>query len=250
MKEIEYMISKFPQMTHIWIHDDSFFLKNERVVEFCDEIVRRGISLKFICSARFKPLSSVVIAALERAGFAMVLFGLESGSKKILQSCHKNISTTDVIHAFRLFAGSPINIVTFLIVGLPGETWSTARETIALIKQVQRIKYAYFDDIGILNIYPGTEVYEIAKRAGMVSDDYWMTEGKVPPYTVEHSLAALLKLKEEITSHISLRKIITAKGFLRQIAMFPHVVKWGFQTRRVIAFGVTEKVRQRLARRG
>lgn len=55
--EIAYLMKKYPQMDTIWLMDDQFFLINERVIEFCKQIIKKKIKLKFICSGRFKPIS-------------------------------------------------------------------------------------------------------------------------------------------------------------------------------------------------
>ncbi|MFB5612968.1 MAG: radical SAM protein [Nitrosarchaeum sp.] len=105
----------------MWIHDDSFFLNNDRVIEFCDEIISQNISTKFICSGRFKPISEKMVKKLEQANFIQVLLGLESGDETILKTRHKNITPDDVIKAVKLFAETKIEIYAFLIIGLPGE---------------------------------------------------------------------------------------------------------------------------------
>jgi hypothetical protein len=47
-------------------------------------------------------------------------------------------------------------------------------------------------------IYPGTEVYEIAKKAGWIDDSYWLTDKPCPYYTMEHPLKWLLKMQNRI----------------------------------------------------
>ena len=223
--EIEFMKNEFNEMNSVWIHDDSFMLNNKRVIEFCDEIVKRRIKLEFICSGRMKPISPQMIKAMEKAGFKHVLFGLESGAEEILRTSRKAISKEDAINAFKLFANSSIRITAFLIVGLPGETHETVNETIELIQMLQKIKYTLYGDIGVLFIYPGTEVYEIAKIKGIIDDDYWLTEKNTPFYTAENSLETLLEFKETILNHIALGRIFTPAGFSAQKKMIPIIFK-------------------------
>ena len=219
--EMEYLTKTFPNLTDIWIHDDSFFLNNQRVIEICDEIINRGIKIGFICSGRMTPLNLEMVKKLEKAGFHHVLFGLESGAAKILQSCKKSITKNDAINAFKLFAKSPIRVTAFLIVGLPGETAATVEETIELIRNLQKIKYTLYEDIGILGIYPGTEAYEIAKSKAIIDDSYWLTDQDTPLYTGEHSKEKLYEFKEIILNHIALNRIFTIKGFKAQKGLLP-----------------------------
>ena len=221
--EIEYLVDKYPDMANIWLHDDSFFLNNDRVIEICDEIIKRDIKIGFICSGRMKPVSLKMVEKLEKAGFHHVLFGLESGAAAILKFCKKGITKEDAINAFRLFAKSSIRVTAFLIVGLPGETAATVKETIELVQTLQKIKYTLYEDIGILFVYPGTEVYEFAKSKGFIDDNYWLTDQCIPLYAVEHSKEKLYEFKEMILNHIALNRIFTVEGFKAQKGLLPSI---------------------------
>ena len=223
--EIEYMATNFKEMNSVWIHDDSFMLNNQRVIEFCDEIVARGIRKEFICSGRMKPVSWQMIKAMEKAGFKHVLFGLESGAEEILRTSGKAITKKDAINAFTLFSESSIRTTAFLIVGLPGETPETVKETIELVQDLQKIKYTFFGEIGVLFIYPGTKVYEIAKTKEFIDDSYWLTDNNTPLYTVDHSIRTLNEYKETILNHIALDRIFTPAGYAAQKHMIPYILK-------------------------
>lgn len=231
IEEIEWMIARFPEMTEIWIHDDTFFINNQRVIKLCDEIIKRKINIKFTCSGRMKPLNEEVIKKLEQANFKKVLLGLESGDESILKSCHKAITQQDVINAFRLFAGSKIRLTAFLIVGLPGETLETIKETAKFVKKLQKIKYTYYGDCSILTIYPGTEIYEIAKAGGIINDDYWLTNKPTPLFTLENSQEQLLRFKEILLNYISVERFLTPAGFIRQLDMIPYNLKYIMQNK-------------------
>jgi len=231
--EVQHILGTLPNIQHIWIHDDSFFLNNKRVIEFCEEVQRRGIKTDFICSARFKPVSRELVEALQAAGFSHVLFGLESGAEEVLKGTRKGVTKDDARQAMRLFAGTRIKATAFLIIGLPGEDDATIEETIAFIQELQAINYIYYDDIGVLTVYPATEVYELAKQKGLLDDRSWLEDGPVPLYTAEHSAEKLEAMKEHVRDHISLNRITTPKGFLAQRKLLPQIIEYslrfGFQ---------------------
>ncbi|MGA2781558.1 MAG: radical SAM protein [Smithella sp.] len=233
--EIEYMTKKFHGMSSVWIHDDSLFLNNDRVIELCNEIVNRGIKIEFICSGRMKPLNKQMVTALEKAGFTHVLFGLESGAKEILKTSKKAITKEDAINAIELFSKSSIRVTIFLIIGLPGETIETVKETIALVQTLQRIKYIWFGDVmGKLFIYPGAEVYEIAKAKGFIDDSYWLTDKNIPFYAAEHSIEKLLEFEDMMINHLSMYRIFTSAGFDAQKKMIYLIFKDKFFRRKFI----------------
>jgi anaerobic magnesium-protoporphyrin IX monomethyl ester cyclase len=202
-------------------------LDNDRVIQFCDEIVARNIKIEFTCSAKFKPLKPEMVPRLKAAHFNHVLFGLESGDEAILKRCHKGITQQDAINAFNMFKHSGIRLTSFLIVGLPGETSTTAINTAKFVQKLQRIEYSYFSDIGILTVYPGTEIYENMKNAGKIDDSYWMTEKHVPLFTVENSIEELMHLKSLILDHISCDNIFSCKErFVKQWKLIPRIYIW------------------------
>ena len=240
--EIEYMTDKFPQMTNIWIHDDSFFLKTKRVIDICEEIIRRKIKMEFVCSGRMKPLSKELVVRLEKANFKKVMLGLESANEGILRSAHKNITQNDVIKAFQLFSHSSIYLHAFLIVGLPGETLETVMETANFVKNLQKIKYVDYDSLALLTIYPGTEIYEIAKDSGLIDDNFWLSDKPTPIFTVENSLDQLFHFNDIILNHISKNRFFTKAGLNAQFTMLPYIIKYLFSRRNKIVVSVLSRL--------
>lgn len=227
IEEIEWMRQKFPQMTDIWIHDDSFFIDNQRVIEFCNEIIKRKIKINFVCNGRLKPISEEMVYKLEQANFSRILFGLESGDNDILQKCHKGINQEDVVTAYKLFAKTKINIFSHIIVGLPGENIKTVMTTAKFIKKLQRIKCIPNYNAYLLTIFPGTEVYEMAKTAGIINDDYWLTDGLAPVFTAENSFEKLTKFQDILLNNISpIRTFTTIAGFKSQFFLIPYHIKY------------------------
>ncbi|OGH99232.1 MAG: hypothetical protein A2104_00395 [Candidatus Melainabacteria bacterium GWF2_32_7] len=224
--EIEYLHKKFPKMRDICIHDDTFFMDNQRAIKICEEIIRRKIKLNFSCSGRIKPISKELIAALEKAGFTRVLLGLESGSSRVLRQTHKGITKEDAINAIKLFSNSCLNVQLFMITGLPGEDINTVKETCQFIQKLQKIRYIRLGGFPILWVYPGTEIYEKAKAAGMIDDNYWLTDKPVPFYTAENTIEELNHFNDIIAKNIDMQRIFTLSGFLAQITLFPYIIKY------------------------
>ena len=131
----------------------------------------------------------------------------------------------DILHTFNLIKDIKVTPISFLIVGLPGENDDTVEETISFVKKMQKIKYFHYSDIGTLTIYPGTEVYEIAKEKGFMDDSYWLGDGPAPLYAAEHSLEQLAAYKEKILDALALERLFTLRGFKAQFDMIPYVLK-------------------------
>ncbi|OGS13411.1 MAG: hypothetical protein A2234_04095 [Elusimicrobia bacterium RIFOXYA2_FULL_58_8] len=197
--EVEYILKTFKNIDTIQFADDTFTLDQPRAIAFCKEIIKRNIKVKFLCSARVNPASIELFRLMERAGFVGMGFGLETGSAKLLQSIHKNITREDVLETFRMLKGINIKVVTYLMVGFPGETRDTVAETIDLVNKLRKIKYFEFVGVARLWVYPNTEVYDIMKAAGRIDDSFWLTDQDVPFFTLEHSAAELDQMVTEIS---------------------------------------------------
>jgi len=197
--EIAHIADTFKQIKTIQISDDTFTLDQPRAIAICREIIRRGIKMKFLCSARIKPASVELFEVMEQAGFVGIGFGLETGSDKLLHAIHKSITRADVINTFKMLKDRKIAIATYLMVGFPGETEDTVNETIDLIKTLQKIKYFEFAGVARLWVYPNTEVYEVLRAHGRIDDSYWLTDKDVPFFTLEHSEEELERMVTKIT---------------------------------------------------
>lgn len=222
--EIRHLKRKYPRLRKIQFHDDTLLLDNRRVIELCKRLIEENFGLTYVCSARVKPVSPEMFAWMEKAGFTKIMFGLETGSPKLLDAIHKKISPHDVIALFNILKQFNFTVTTFLMCGFPGETRETVSETIELVKATQKIYYNCIVGIGILWVYPGTEVYEVMKNSGAISDDYWLDDQPVPYFTVEHDLSELAEFEEMMMDSLSITRITTPQGFRKHFLSMPYVI--------------------------
>lgn len=221
VEEIVQLKARYPRLLQIQFHDDTFLLNNQRVIEFCQMIIPYQLDITFVCSARVKPVSAEMFAWMKKAGFVKIMFGLETGSAKLLNSIHKKITRDDVLNLFRIIKPFNFTITTFLMVGFPGEDDDTVKETIDLVRETQKICYNWIAGIGKLWVYPGTEIYRIMKESGKIADDYWLTDNSVPNFTVEHDLETLILYENRLMDNLSISRIFTFNGFKNHFLVMP-----------------------------
>lgn len=227
--EIEFILKKYPWVDTIQFLDDTFTLNNKRVIEICKDIIKRGLKAKFYGQARIKPISREMVYWMEKAGFTSIYFGIETGSEKLMASMHKGTTKQDCVETFKIFREFPkIKIEKFIIVGLPGETNETVRETIGFIKQLQKlmINKMEFFYAAPLWVFPGTEVYQMSVQKGKMNDNYWLTDRPVPFFTAEHSEKWLLKMSNKIVIETMIS--IGLVYFLRKAAQKLMVSPWHY----------------------
>jgi len=222
--EITNLKKRYPRLREVQFHDDTLLLDNKRVIELCRALIKADLGLRFSCSARVKPVSDEMFSWMQRAGFQKIMFGLETGSPKLLHSIHKKITREDVLELFRVLTPYDFSITTFLMCGFPGEDAATIEETIALVRATQRIKYNLIAGIGKLLVYPGTEVYRVMADSGKINDAFWLSDAPVPYFTVEHSLPQLRVFEKRLMDNLSLFNIFTLKGFFLHFMRMPLVI--------------------------
>ncbi len=188
--EIESVKKRFPNIDTILFLDDAFTLDNNRAINICKEIINRGIKVKWTCQARVTPISMEMLEWLKKAGCTEIAYGVESGSDRMLQEMKKYITSAQIITAFDLTRKVGIIPDPYLMIGLPSESNETINETIALLKRIKCVARS----VAILELYPNTEIYRIAKAQGFITDDYWLTDKPIPIYTYEHSLPDLQRM--------------------------------------------------------
>ena len=141
--------------TRINVADDLFTSDRERVREICREIQRRGIDFTWSAFARVNTIDKPTLELMKETGCDSVSFGLESGNTAMLERARKGITTEQVRAAVKLCNEVGIIAHGSFIVGLPGETPETLRETSDFANSMN-LMYGYH----FLAPFPGTTVRE------------------------------------------------------------------------------------------
>ena len=143
-------------------YDDAFTVNRDHVLEMCHEIKTRKLKITWDCETRVDMVDKDLLAAMKDAGCIAVWFGVESGSEKILGQMNKKIKLDQTRLAFKTAQKLGLMTIASAVIGFPGETEETARETINFIKELNP------DDIGfyVATPYPGTPMYELVKSSG------------------------------------------------------------------------------------
>ncbi len=114
---------------------------------FCDEavsprifkrlsrlLIDGGASLNWAAAARFeRSLDASTLQQMAQAGCRMLMYGLESGSARILERMNKGISLEVAKRVLRDGAAAGIWNHAFVFFGFPGETLEDAQATVDLI---------------------------------------------------------------------------------------------------------------------
>lgn len=157
-------------VTFFFVSDDTFTLKRERVIEICRQIIERRLSIVWAAISRVDCVDEEMLGWMRRAGCTQISYGVESGSPKIRKLYHKHISEADICRAFDLTVRHGMMARAYFIYGAPGESDRTIDESLALLRRIRPLSAIFY----ILDLFPGTALYEDYKRRTGASDDIWM----------------------------------------------------------------------------
>lgn len=190
--------------------DDTISINKDRCIEICRLMKKEGLAgMKYAICTRVNNIDEELLMAWVETGLEEISFGVESGSETILKKCGKGITKQQIMNAFDLCKKFKIKALTLIILGLPGETHDTIKESRELIKKIKPFYLQYSFCIP----FPNTPVYEYYKSNGfLLHEDY----SKYNPLTMDPvikteklSYEELIKEKEK-----SYAEFILNPGFI------------------------------------
>jgi radical SAM superfamily enzyme YgiQ (UPF0313 family) len=207
--EIELLVKKFG-VKEVHLTDDNFTMIKNHAMAVCDEFIKRKINIFWQCpnGVRIDSLDLPLLEKMKQAGCYSVGLGIESGSPKILKKVKKSLDLKLVEEKLRLLKKVGIRAYGFFILGLPGETRKTIRETIDFAKNNP------FDRVwfNILTPYPGSEIFdEYLKQQELTFEtiNWGLMDGNYASYKTSVPLAELEKFQKLALKEFYLRpKII------------------------------------------
>lgn len=127
--------------------DPVFTINTEWVREFCDEYIKIGLSkeLPFSCFTRADTVDEERITMLAKANLRVARIGIEAGNERIRKEVYeKNIPTEQYRKVFRLLHENGIAVTGYNILGGPGETMETMKETFDLVRELKVDRPIFF----------------------------------------------------------------------------------------------------------
>jgi hopanoid biosynthesis associated radical SAM protein HpnJ len=154
----------FPQVKELFFDDDTFTDDRGRAEEIARGLSRIGWT--WSCNAKAN-VPRETLQVLRDNGLRLLLVGYESGNQQILINIKKGLR----VERAKRFAADcrdlGITVHGTFILGLPGETTETIRETIEFARQVN----PHTIQVSVAAPYPGTELYRQARENGWLPAD-------------------------------------------------------------------------------
>lgn len=154
----------------IHMYADIFTVSREQVMGICALIRERNLRMPWTCNSRVDFVDPEMLRAMAQAGCTWISWGIESGSEAVLRRARKGIEPAQVEQALRWAQEAGIHNWGYFIIGLPGETEETIRETIRFARRLPL-------DLALFHIaapYPGSPFFfEVVERGWFRPGTRW-----------------------------------------------------------------------------
>ena len=160
----------FPQVKEFFFDDDTFTAVQPRAREIARQLGKLGLT--WSCNARAN-VNYETLKTMRDHGLRLLLVGYESGNQRILDNIKKGIRLEEAREFTANCKKLGITIHGTFILGLPGETRETIRETIEFAKEVDPFSL----QVSLAAPYPGTELYRQAQENGWFAGDAQLVDG-------------------------------------------------------------------------
>lgn len=153
------------------IQDDNLTLKRDRILAICDEIIRRGLDIRWDTpnGVAIWTLDEEVIAKMRAAGCYRLTFGIESGSARTQKYIGKIVPEDKIRRLVRCCHRHRVWACGTFIIGFPDETLEDIRATERLIL-TSGINFAF---IYIAQPLPGTRMMDDFRRHGLMDNQHY-----------------------------------------------------------------------------
>jgi anaerobic magnesium-protoporphyrin IX monomethyl ester cyclase len=168
LEEIEYNMKEYG-VKDFFFWADTFTVDRRYVIKLCQAIIDRPLDISWVCNSRVDTIDEEMLKIMAEAGCWMISYGIESGSQKILDMSKKKITVEQARKAVELTKKVGMKAVGHFMIGLPGETIETARETIKLAAALP-LDFAQFYSVVP---FPGSQLYWMARENKWIQNEPW-----------------------------------------------------------------------------
>jgi len=172
--------------------DSAINLNPDWTSVFCEELIRRGLQIRWCSNMRVSPISEELLTIMKRSGCFRVFFGVED--LDLINELNRKTTKEATIKAFRLTKEAGIETVAFIIL-FPGYDNSEKKMASRIIRMVNELK-ADALQCNIAIPYPGSSIFpEFMQRYNMTRDwSCYDPAGNKPPFPCDIDLLKVRRM--------------------------------------------------------
>jgi len=155
-------------VSNIFIVDNEFNYPVEHAQSVCREIIHKKLSIKWSCYCHPGFITRKLVDLMLESGCTGMEFGSDAANDAMLVNMGKNFSTNDLRKASDICRQSGMPFCHSLLIGGPGETMETVKQTFNAIQDMAPT--AVICMVGI-RVFPETKLYHSSIEEGVIDPD-------------------------------------------------------------------------------
>ncbi len=159
MEEIQHLVKQYKVKSILFCDDEPLWKGEKWGFELSDLLQKSNLKLNLTMNSRVDTVNEQLLKSLKLAGLKYIIFGVESGSDKILKNLRKGYTSEKIIPAFQLCRKLGIVSRANIMIGSPGESWETINETVKMLSEARPDVIS----ISVTTAIPGTDLYQNMK---------------------------------------------------------------------------------------
>ena len=168
----QHVLAEFKQLQEqgygaVYFVDDHFLLQPKRIETICKGLVEQKNTIEWGCEGRVDSVAQHLFPAMAKASCRTLMFGIESGSQKMLDRLRKEQTLAEVETAVTNAKRAGIEIVHgFFVVGSPDETVQDMEATFDFAAKLPLDTFGF----NRLCVYRGTPLWHEYVKRGLVNE--------------------------------------------------------------------------------
>ncbi len=167
--EIEFIKGRHG-LEYFYLWGDTVTLNSKIFQEFCQELIRRDLQVRWFANARADNLVNLdYVNIMKESGCWMLSMGIESYSDEIRKDMVKRLEMGKIKIAFKNLRQVGIKSFAFFIYGYPGDTVESMDKTTEFALELDPDFANFYPAVP----YPETELYNKVVREGLLKEEDW-----------------------------------------------------------------------------
>jgi radical SAM superfamily enzyme YgiQ (UPF0313 family) len=207
----------------IYLTDDHFLMQRKRIEAICNGIIDRKLEFHWGCEGRVDSLAVKELPLMVKANCTFLAFGVEAGTKKVLDRLKKNQTLEQIEYAVKQAKKDGVETTHgFFLVGSPDETFEDILESFRFAARLRLDTFSF----SRLCAYRGTPLWQEYVERGIIDDERdwhkWFKCSDIDPTILPSEVIQQARIKgyKQLFGYLILRRPIATFKLLRKFGRY------------------------------
>ena len=155
-------------ITYIAFADELLMSSRQRTEDFCRELIRHKVNLKWDCNGRLNYAKPDLLRLMKEAGCVFINYGIEAVDDVVLKNMNKSLTVKQVIAGVEATLEVGVSPGLNVIFGNIGDNLATLQQGVDFLLKYD--DFAQMRTIRPVTPYPGSPLYYYAMEKGLLKD--------------------------------------------------------------------------------